>query len=190
MTYSRGTGSTRRLRWPFKAHRKGPAGVLRGSGNLPEISRPYSDISAKVHHPGFQPRFVPSSGFLTLLTAFSLRAFRPRGPVPLMGFTLQSFSPPQSRTSCDAWALLPFLASRTLALRTRSSRCPAAPGRCSLQRSVPAAGRSRRRADALLGFLASPERSPPAASPASRTLPSCASSDRPTGGRLAGASGP
>jgi hypothetical protein len=71
-----------------------------------------------------------------------------------MGFTLQSFSPPQSRTSCDACALLPFLASRTLALRTRSSRCPAAPGRCSLRRSVPATSRSRRRADTLLGFHA------------------------------------
>jgi hypothetical protein len=52
MTINRGTGSTRRLRWPSKAHRKGPAGVLRGSGNLPEISRPYSDISAEVHKPG------------------------------------------------------------------------------------------------------------------------------------------
>jgi hypothetical protein len=102
--------------------------------------------------PGFQPRFVPPTGFLTLLTVSSLRAFRPRGPVPLMGFTLQSFSPPQSRTPCGACALLPFLASRTLALRTRSSRCPAAPGRCSLRRSVPVTDRSRSRADALLGF--------------------------------------
>ena len=102
--------------------------------------------------PGFQPRFVPPSGFLTLLTVSSLRAFRPRGPVPLMGFTLQSFSPPQSCTPYDVCALLLFLASRTLALRTRSSRCPAAPGRYSLRRSVPTAGRNRRRADALLGF--------------------------------------
>jgi hypothetical protein len=112
--------------------------------------------------PGFQPRFVPPSGFPTLLTVSSLRAFRPRGPVPLMGFTLQSFSPPQSRTSCDACALLPFLASRTLALRTRSSRCPAAPGRCSLRGSVPAGGRSLQRADALLGFMR-----------LSRAFPSC-----------------
>jgi hypothetical protein len=104
-------------------------------------------------NPGFQPRYGPPSGFLTLLTGYSPRAFRPQGPVPLMGFTLQSFSPPQSRTPLGACALLPFLASRTLALRTRSSRCPATPGRCSLRRSVPATDRSRHRADALLGFL-------------------------------------
>jgi hypothetical protein len=112
--------------------------------------------------PGFQPRYDPPSGFPTLLTVSSLRAFRPRGPVPLMGFSLQSFSPPQSRTSCDACALMPFLASRTLALRTRSSRCPAASGRCSLRRSVPDTGRSRRRADALMGF-SSPLQSVPVA---------------------------
>jgi hypothetical protein len=52
MTIRRETGSAHRLRWPSKAHRKGPAGVLRGSGYLPEISRPYSDISAEVHNPG------------------------------------------------------------------------------------------------------------------------------------------
>jgi hypothetical protein len=112
--------------------------------------------------PGFQPRYDPPSGFPTLLTVSSLRAFRPRGPVPLMGFSLQSFSPPQSRTSCDACALMPFLASRTLALRTRSSRCPAASGRCSLRRSVPATGRNRSQADALLGFTC-----------LSRAFPSC-----------------
>jgi hypothetical protein len=52
MTNSRGTGSTHRLRWPSKAHRDGPAGVLRGSDSLPGIQRPYSDISAEVHNPG------------------------------------------------------------------------------------------------------------------------------------------
>jgi hypothetical protein len=102
--------------------------------------------------PGFHPRHVPPSGFLTLLTACSLRTFRPRGPVPLMGFTLQSFSPPQSRTSFDAIALMPFLTSRPSALRTRRSRCPAAPGPCSSQGSVPARSRSSVWADALMGF--------------------------------------
>jgi hypothetical protein len=71
------------------------------------------------------------------LTGYSLRAFRPRGSVPLMRFTLQSLSPPQSRTPFDASALLPFLAWRVPALRTRKSPCPAAPGRCSPRRSVP-----------------------------------------------------
>ena len=140
-------------------------------------------------NPGFHTRYGPPSEFLTLLTAYSLHAFRPRGPVPLMGFTLQSFSPPQSRTPLGAVALLPFLASRTLALRTRSSRCPAASGRCSLRRSVPVSGRNRIRADTLLGFCASPERSLRAGGPASRPLPSCALSTRPTRGPAAGAPG-
>jgi hypothetical protein len=48
------------------------------------------------------------------------RAFRSRGPVPLMGFTLQSVSPRWSRTPFGALALLPFPASRAPALRTRS----------------------------------------------------------------------
>jgi hypothetical protein len=71
MTISRGTESTRRLRWPSKAHRKDPAGVLRGSGYLPEISRPYSDIGAEVHKPGIPTPvrsasrvFHPPGGFL------------------------------------------------------------------------------------------------------------------------------
>jgi hypothetical protein len=108
--------------------------------------------------PGFQPRFVPPPGFLTLLTGCSLRTSRSRGPVPLMGFTLQSVSPPQSRSPFGAVALLLFLTSRHPALRTRRSRCPAAPGPCSLRRSVPARGRNPGWADALMGFAASPER--------------------------------
>jgi hypothetical protein len=110
--------------------------------------------------PGFPPRYVPPPGFLTLLTVFSLRTARPRGPVPLMGFTLQSVSPPQSRLPFGADALMPFLTSRHPALRTRRSRCPAAPGRCSLRRSVPTRGRNPGKADALMGFPASPESFP------------------------------
>jgi hypothetical protein len=113
------------------------------------------------------PRYVPSTGFLTLLTVCSLRAFRPRGSVPLMGFTLQSFSPAQSSTPFGAFALMPFLTSRPPALRTRRSRCPAAPGLCSLCGSVPPRGRSPGEADALLGF--DPLQSFP--SPPSRRLP-------------------
>jgi hypothetical protein len=92
--------------------------------------------------PGFHTRYVPPSGFLALLTVCSLRAFRSRGSVPLVGFTLQSLSPSQSRTPCGAMALVLFLTSCSSALRTRRSRCPAAPGQCSLRGSVPAAGRS------------------------------------------------
>jgi hypothetical protein len=95
-------------------------------------------------NPGFHTRFVPPPGFSTLLTACSLRAFRSRGPVPLMRFTLQSLSPPRSRTPFDASALLPFLAWRVPALRTRKSPCPAAPGLCSPRRSVLRRAEARR----------------------------------------------
>jgi hypothetical protein len=45
------------------------------SGNLHEVRRPYSDMSnGGPQFPGFQPRFVPPSEFLTLLTAFSLQS--------------------------------------------------------------------------------------------------------------------
>ena len=81
--------------------------------------------------------------------------------------------PPAEPYAFGARALMLFMTSRSLALRTRRSRCPAAPRLCSLRRSVPACGPESTRADALMGFFASPERSPGAASPASRTLPSC-----------------
>jgi hypothetical protein len=89
--------------------------------------------------------------------------------------------PPAEPYAFGACALLLFLASRSLALRTRRSRCPAAPRLCSLRRSVPGQdlGEPRfTRADALMGFSASPERSPDAARSASRPLPSCTSTDR------------
>ena len=59
-----------------------------------------------------------------------------------MGFSLQSVSPRWSRTPFGARTLMLFPASRAPALRTKKSRCPAAPGLCSPQRSVPAADRS------------------------------------------------
>jgi hypothetical protein len=46
--------------------------------------------------------------------------------------------PPAEPYAFGAIALMLFLASRSLALRTRRSRCPAAPRLCSLRRSVPA----------------------------------------------------
>jgi hypothetical protein len=155
-------------RYPVPKHRKlpWPWAPLQGSpchpGRSPARLRlPSWGLAPLQRHrpegtldPGFQPRHVPPSGFLTLLTVYSLRASRSQGPVPLMGFTLQSFSPPQSGTLFSATALLPFLTSHPSALRTRRSRCPATPGLCSLRRSVPSGSRSSRPADALLGFFA------------------------------------
>jgi hypothetical protein len=86
------------------------------------------------------------------------------------GFTLQSLSPPQSRTPDGADALLPFLTSRSPALRTRRSRCPATSGLCSLRRSVPASS-LRARADALLGFLAPEASLPVSRRPVARSPP-------------------
>jgi hypothetical protein len=57
-------------------------------------------------------------------------------PEPLMGFTLQSFSPSRSRTPFGAVALMSFLTSRSSALRTRGSRCPATSGLYSPRGSV------------------------------------------------------
>jgi hypothetical protein len=122
--------------------RRSPARLRQPSWGFPPLQR---HQHGGLLNPGFQPRYVPPPGFPTLMTVSSLRASRPRGPVPLMGFTLQSFSPPQSRAPCGAIALLLFLASRTLALRTRRSRCPAAPGRCSLRGSVPPPAEAGRR---------------------------------------------
>jgi hypothetical protein len=70
-----------------------------------------------------------------------------------VGFTLQSVSPPQSRTPFDAMTLMPFLTSHSSALRTRRSRCPAASGLCSLQGSVSGPGPKTRWTDALMGFV-------------------------------------
>jgi hypothetical protein len=114
--------------------RRSPARLQRPSwGSSPLQRRRFGGLL----DPGFQPRHVPPSGFFTLLTVSSLRTSRPRGPVPFMGFTLQSFSLSQSRTPFDACALLPFLTSHPSALRTRRSRCPATPGLCSPQETVP-----------------------------------------------------
>jgi hypothetical protein len=121
--------------------------------NPPGLWRPYSDMSAEVHVPGF-PDPVRSACRVShpLDGLLPPAPSGPEGPVPLMGFTLQSVSPSQSRTSFDAVALLPFLASRSPALRTRRPRCPAASGRCSPRGSVPILAEAKR-ADTLLGFL-------------------------------------
>jgi hypothetical protein len=46
---SRGAGSSHRLRWPSRALRIRPAGVLRGSGDLLGVRRPYSDIRTEIN---------------------------------------------------------------------------------------------------------------------------------------------
>jgi hypothetical protein len=198
-TTARSSGETpsgakhRKLPWTWTSLQGSPK-LLRRSLAAPTtllgFLRPYSDISEEVHGPGL-PHPVrsafrvshPLDGFLPPAPS------DPEGPVPLMGFTLQSLSPSRSCTPFDADALLPFLASRSPALRTRRPRCPAASGRCSPRGSVPVSTEADG-ADALLGFCASPERSPHTVEPASRLLPSCALQDRPRGGRPCGAPRP
>ena len=81
--------------------------------------------------------------------------------------------PPAEPYAFGACALMLFLASRSLALRTRRSRCPAAPRLCSLRRSVPGVNLSP--LGPILSWAFLPLRSVPTviASSASRTLPSC-----------------
>jgi hypothetical protein len=103
---------------------------------------PTATTARKVHAPGASsPGSFRLQGFRPSWRFPPSRACRSRGPAPLMGFALQSVSPRWSRTLFSAVALLLFPASRAPALRTKRSRCPAAPGLCSPQRSVPAADR-------------------------------------------------
>jgi hypothetical protein len=138
---------------------------------------------------GIQPRYGPPPGFHTLLTVYSPPCLRSRRPVPLMGFTLQSVSPPWSCTPLGACTLLPFLASRTSALRTRSSRCPAAPGLCSPRRSVHITGRGPD--EPMLSWVFSPLQSGPRAVQVRLPVPvpPALSRSRPRGGQPGGAPG-
>jgi hypothetical protein len=147
---------------------------------------PYSDIGAGGPRTrGIQPRYVPPSGFRTLLTVSS----PPRFPIPETGaahgvhpserfppvepYAFRRRCPPAvSGIACscseDQELTMPrsFRALLTTEIRTRHRPRPG-------------------RADALMGFRASPEQSPHGASPASRTRPSCAF-PQPASGRLAG----
>jgi hypothetical protein len=75
---------------------------------------------------------------------------------------------------------LPFLTSRSSALRTKRSRCPAASGPCSPRGSVSRipGPEGPGGIDALLGFSPLQSVSPQTVEPASRLLPSCASAAR------------
>jgi hypothetical protein len=96
-------------------------------------------------NPGFHTRFVPPSGFLTLLTVCSLRHFpvsrtgATRGVHPSRAFPLR-----RALHLKGLLTLMSFLTSRAPALRTRRSRCPATPGLYSLRRSVPDSSRCAR----------------------------------------------
>jgi len=84
---------------PFKAHVTFSAEVLRGSGTpLMGFLSPSATSAGRSTDPGFHTRFVPPSGFSTLLAVYSLHCF----PTSWVGATLgvlalQSFTPPQSR---------------------------------------------------------------------------------------------
>jgi hypothetical protein len=105
--------------------------------------------------PGFRSRFVPPSGFLALLTVCSLL----RLPVTRTGAApgvhpSELFPLPRPYASSAPTTLMPFLTSRASALRTRRSRCPAAPGPCSSGGSVP--GRPRPAGRCSPGFRTAP----------------------------------
>lgn len=84
-------------------HTGSPPSVPSGTGNPPEVLRPYSDFGREVHmtrasSPVRSAYRVshPPDGLLPPLPS------DPEGSVPLMGFTLQSVCPAQSRTPFSA----------------------------------------------------------------------------------------
>ena len=121
---------------PLQGTPGNPRRSLPTPATLLRFSAPTAAPARRSTIPGFHTRFVPPPGFLTLLTVSSLRHLPIIRPEPLMGFTLQSFSPSRSRTPFGAVALMPFLTSRSSALRTRGSRCPATSGLYSSRGSV------------------------------------------------------
>lgn len=149
---------------------------------------PTATTAGEVHQPGAaSPGSFRLQGFRPSWRFPPSPACRSRGPAPLMGFTLQSVSPPRSRTPFGALTLLPFLASRAPALRTRSSRCPAAPGLCSPRRSVHVTGRGPD--EPMLSWAFSPLQSGPRAAVVRLPEPvlPALSRSRPRGGRPGGA---
>ncbi len=99
------SGHSHGLGLPSKAHVTFSAEVLRGSGTpLMGFASPSVIEAGRSTGPGFQSRFVPPSGFFTLLTVYSLHCF----PTSRVGTThgvwaLQSVTPPQSRTPRGAF---------------------------------------------------------------------------------------
>lgn len=134
---SHDSGSFHRFGRPFRASRQRPAGVLRGSSDPHGVLRPYNDINMEIYLSGLPTPVCPAfrvshplDGFLPPCLPIT-RIGAARGVHPPEPF------PPAEPYAFGACALMLFLTSHSLALRTRRSRCPAAPRLCSLRRSVP-----------------------------------------------------
>jgi len=148
------------LQGPTWHSRRSPARLRRPSWDLSPLQRRPTRRSTD---PGFHPRFVPSSEFLTLLTVSSLRVFpasrsRDHGPVPLMGFALQSFSPPRSRPPFDVTCLLAVSDIASFCSEDQEVTMPRdSKALLPAEIRTRVRNRSRARADALLGLFASPD---------------------------------
>jgi hypothetical protein len=94
----RSTGHFRGLGLPFKAHVTFSAEVLRGLGTpLMGFPSPSATSAGRSTGPGFHTRFVPPSGFPTLLTGCSLTCF----PTSRVGTAHGVFGPPEPYPSAE-----------------------------------------------------------------------------------------
>jgi hypothetical protein len=189
----RPTPKRRKLPWTL-ASLQGTPERLRRSLAAPATLMGFSASTAtsawRSTNPGFHTRFVPPSGFPTLLTVYSLQrlpttrigathevhpadrfpyaepyAFRRHCPLAVSGMAFSCSEDQKITMPRDSRALLPAK------IRTPVDRGPPEP---------------------MLSWAFTPLQSvsPHAVEPASRPLPSCASHDRPAGGRSCGAPRP
>jgi len=123
---------------PLQGMTRRPLPVPPGTDGLPEVPVPYSGRdSSESASPGVStPRHVPPSTFHTSSTVFSSNGlpalFR---PVPLLGFTLQSFAPPRKAVHLSVPVLsCRFQQPRSSTLRfSGRSRFSAASESCSFR---------------------------------------------------------
>jgi hypothetical protein len=182
----RSAGGFHGLGSPFRVRPNRPRRSREAPDDLHGVLRPDSDMSTGGPLTrGVQPRFVPPSGFRTLLTVCS----PPRFPVPETG-AAHGVHPAERFPSAEPCA---FRRPCPLAVSGIAHSC-SEDQKFTMPRSsralLPTEVRTHHgprpgRADALMGVFASPERSPRGAGPASRTCPSCAS-PQPAYGRPAG----
>jgi hypothetical protein len=94
----RNAGHFHGLGLPFKAHVTFSAEVLRGFGTpLMGFMFPSATWAGRSTGPGFHTRFVPPSGFPTLLTGYSLTCF----PTSRVGAAHGVFGPPEPYPSAE-----------------------------------------------------------------------------------------
>jgi hypothetical protein len=166
------------------------AEASKGPGNPRGVLCLYSDNSGGGPRTrGIQPRYVPPSGFETLLAVYSL----PSLPVPGTG-AARGVHPAERFPSVEPYAFRRPCPHAVSGIACSCSEDQEITMPRSSRALLPTEVRTRcgprsAKADALMGFFASPKRSPRGAHPASRARPSCAFSRSPRGELRTGAPG-